>query len=59
MLRLLCALAEIIRRLDQGKGISFSKLNQFYSEYIKNNSNRPTATLEQFNDYLYRWAETV
>ena len=59
VLRLLFAIAEIIRRLDQGEGIFFSRLNQFYSEYIKDKSNRPTPKLEQFDDYLYRWAETV
>ena len=58
-MKLLFPAAEIIRRLDQGEGIFFSKLNQFYSEYIKDNSNRPTPTLGQFDDYLYRWAETV
>ena len=34
-------------------------MNQFYSEYIKNNSNKTTPTPEQFDDYLYRWADTV
>ena len=59
VLTFLFAAAEIIRRLNQGARIFLSKLNQFYSEYIKDNSNRPTPTLEQFDDYLYRWAETV
>ena len=37
VLKLLFAAAEIICRFDQGKGILFSKLYQFYSEYIKHN----------------------
>ena len=45
VLKLLFATAEIIRKLDQGKGVFFSKPNQFYSEYVKDNSNRPTPTL--------------
>ena len=59
VLTILFATAQIIRRLNQGTRIFLSKLTQFYSEYIKDNSNRPTPTLEQFDDYLYRWAETV
>ena len=60
-MKLLFAAAEIIRRLDQGERIFFSKLNQFYSECIKDNSNRTTPTLEQFDGYLYqgRRARTV
>ena len=56
------AAAEIIRRLDQGEGISFSKLNQFYSEYIKDNTNRPTLYLHSNNlmiIYIATWTETV
>ena len=45
VLKLLFATAEIIRKLDQGEGLFFSKPNQFYSEYVKDNSNRPTPTL--------------
>ena len=45
VLKLLFAAAEIIRKLDQGEGLFFSKPNQFYSEYVKDNSNRPTPTL--------------
>ena len=59
VLKLLFAAVEIIRRRDQGKGIFFSKLNHFYNEFIKDNWNRPTPILGKFNDYLYRWAETV
>ena len=59
VMKLLFAAAEIISRLDQGEGVFFSKRNQFYNEYIKDNSSRPTPTLEKFDDYLYRWAETV
>ena len=59
VLKLLFAAAEIIRKLDQGEGVFFSKPNQFYSEYVKDNSNRPTPTLLSFDDYLYRWADTV
>ena len=57
-MKLLFATAEIILRLDQGERVFFSKPNQFYSEFIKDNSNRPTPPLEQFDDYLYRWADT-
>ena len=45
VLKLLFATAEIIRKLDEGEGVFFSKPNQFYSEYVKDNSNRPTPTL--------------
>ena len=45
VLKLLFAAAEIIRKLDQGEEVFFSKPNQFYSEYVKDNSNRPTLTL--------------
>ena len=45
VLKLLFAAAEIIRKLDQGEEVFFSKPNQFYSEYVKDNSNRPTPTL--------------
>ena len=60
----LFAAAEIIPRFHQGKGFPFLNLinfivNQFYCEYIKDNSNRLTPRLEQSDDYLYRWAETV
>ena len=44
VLKLLFATAEIIRKLDEGEGVFFSKPNQFYSEYVKDNSNRPTPT---------------
>ena len=44
VLKLLFAAAEIIRKLDQGEEVFFSKPNQFYSEYVKDNSNRPTPT---------------
>ena len=43
--KLLFAAAEIMRKLDQGEGVFFSKPNQFYSEYVKDSSNRPTPTL--------------
>ena len=59
ILKLLFAAAEIIHKLDQGEGVLFSKPNQFYSEYVKDNSNRPTLTLLEFDDYLYRWVETI
>ena len=58
-LKLLFAAVEIIRRLDQGEGIFFSKFNHFYNEYIKDNWNRPISILGKFDDYLYRWAERV
>ena len=58
-MKLLFAAAEIIHILDQGEGVFFSKLNQFSSECIKHNSNRPTLTIKQFDHDLYRWAETV
>ena len=45
LLKLLFAAAEIIHKLDQGEGLFFSKPNQFYSEYVKDNSRRPTPTL--------------
>ena len=45
VLKLLFSAAEIICKLDQGEGVFFSKPNQFYSEYVKDNSNRPTLTL--------------
>ena len=45
VLKLLFAAAEIMHKLDQGEGVFFSKPNQFYSEYVKDNSNRPTPTL--------------
>ena len=45
VLKLLFAAAEITRKLDQGEEVFFSKPNQFYSEYVKDNSNRPTPTL--------------
>ena len=32
--KLLFAAAEIMRKLDQGEGVFFSKPNQFYSEYV-------------------------
>ena len=59
ILKLPFAAAEIIRRLDHVERILFSQLNQFYSEYIKDNSNGPTPRREQSDDYLYRSAETV
>ena len=34
---MLFAAAEIIQKLDQGEGDFFSKPNQFYSEYVKDN----------------------
>ena len=43
-LKLLFAVAEIIRKLEQGKGVFYAKRNQFYSEYVKDNSHRPTST---------------
>ena len=45
VLKMLFAAAEIIHKLDQGEGVFFSKPNQFYGEYVKDNSNRPTSTL--------------
>ena len=42
---MLFAAAEIIHKLDQGEGVFFSKPNQFYSEYVKDNPNRPAPTL--------------
>ena len=36
-----------------------NNLNHFYYEYIKDIPNGPKPTLEQFDDYLYRWAEKV
>ena len=51
--------AEIIRDRDVGGKRFLTKFNHFYNEYIKDIPNGPKATLEQFDDYLYRWAEKV
>ena len=58
VLKLLFAAAEIIHRLDEER-FFLSNLNNFYSEYIKDNSKKPKTTLEQFDDYLYRSADTI
>ena len=45
VLKLLFAAIEVMRKFDQGKGFFLSRPNQFYSEYVKDNSNRPIPTL--------------
>ena len=58
-MKLLFAAAEIIRNRDLGEKRFFNNLNLVYHEYIKDIPNGPKPTLEQFDDYLYRWAEKV
>ena len=58
-MKLLFAAAEIIRNRDLGEKRFFNNLNHVYHEYIKDIPNEPKPTLEQFDDYLYRWAEKV
>ena len=57
--KLLFVAAEIIRDRDLGEKRFLNNLNHFYYEYIKDIPNGPKPTLEQFDDYLYRWAEKV
>ena len=59
MVKLLFVAAEIIRDRDLGEKRFLNNLNHFYYEYIKDIPNGPKATLQQFDDYLYRWAEKV
>ena len=59
LVKLLFVAAEIIRDRDLGEKRFLNNLNHFYYEYIKDIPNRPKPTLEQFDDYLYRWAEKV
>ena len=46
----LAILTLIKRKLDQGEGVFFSKPNRFYSEYVKDKSNRPT--LHSYNSMI-------
>ena len=58
-MKLLFAAAEIIRDRDLGEKRFLNNLNHFYYEHIKDITNGPKPTLEQFDDYLYRSAEKV
>ena len=46
---------------DRNLGVKrfLNNLNHFYYEYMKNIPNGPRPSLEQFDDFLYRWAEKV
>ena len=57
--KLLLVAAEIIRDRDLEEKRFLNIVNHFYYEYVKDIPNGPKPTLEQFNDYLYRWAEKV
>ena len=57
--KLLFVATEIIHDCDLGVRRFLNNLNHFYYKYIKDIPNRPKPTLEQFDDYLYRWAEKV
>ena len=50
---------EIIRDRDLGAKRFLNNLNHFYYESMKNIPNGPKPTLEQFDDFLYRWVEKV
>ena len=59
MVKLLFVATETIldRELEVKKFLN--NLNHFYYEYMKDIPNGPKSTLEQFDDYLYRWVEKV
>ena len=59
LVKLLFAVAEIICDHDLGEKRSLNNLNHFYYEYIKDIPNGPKPTLEEFDDYLYRWAGKI
>ena len=57
--KLLFVAAEITCDSDLREKRFLNNLNHFYYEYIKDIPNGPKPTLEQFDGYLYRWAEKV
>ena len=59
LVKLLFVAAEIIRDRDLGEKRFLNNLNHFYYEYIKDIPKGPKPTLEQFDDYLYRWIQKV
>ena len=63
-MKLLFVAAKIIRHQDFVEKRFFNNLHHFYYEYInyeyiKDIPNGPKPMLEQFDDYLYRWAGRV
>ena len=58
-MKLLFVATKIIRDRDFEVKRFLDNLNHFYYEYMKDIPNGPKLTLEQFDDYLYRWAEKV
>ena len=59
LVKLLFVAAEIICDSDLGEKRFLNNLNHFYYEYINDILNGAKPTLEQFDDYLYRWTEKV
>ena len=58
-MKLLSVATGIICDRDFGEKRFLNNLDHFYYEYIKDIPNGPKPTVEQFYDYLYRWAEKV
>ena len=58
-MKLLFVAGEVIRDRCLGGKRFLNNLNHFYYEYIKDTPNEPKPTLEEFDDYLYRWAEKI
>ena len=57
--KLLFATAEIIRHLDPDERYFLHMLNLSFNKNIKEFPNGPKPTLEQYDDYLYKWDEKV
>ena len=58
-MKLLFVTTEIMCDRDLGVKRFLNNLSHFYYEYMKHIPNGPKPTLQQFDDYLYRWAEKV
>ena len=58
-MKLLFVATKIICDRDLEVKRFLDNLNHFYYEYMKDIPNGPKPTLQQFDDYLYRWAEKV